>query len=54
MLDWYSLAFLKFNSQDGYFFLRYLRMMMMIFVVGCCVTFPVLFPVNGITLAKAD
>lgn len=32
---------------DGFFFLRYLRTVMVIFFVGMCITFPILFPVNA-------
>ena len=38
---------LRTNGLDGYFFLRYLRKAQMICFVGCCLTFPILFPLNG-------
>ncbi|KAK3681642.1 hypothetical protein B0T22DRAFT_299665 [Podospora appendiculata] len=34
-------------SLDGYFFLRYLKVLSIICLVGCCLTWPVLLPVNG-------
>lgn len=37
---------LRHQSLDGYFFLRFMKMLMIISFVGCCVTWPVLFPVN--------
>ena len=38
---------LRHQSLDGYFFVRYLKMLSIIAFVGCCVTWPVLFPVNA-------
>lgn len=38
---------LQHNSLDGYFLLRYLKMSVAICLVGCCITWPVLFPVNA-------
>ncbi|KIX08416.1 uncharacterized protein Z518_03072 [Rhinocladiella mackenziei CBS 650.93] len=38
---------LQHNSLDGYFLLRYLKMAILICFVGCCITWPVLFPVNA-------
>ncbi|KAG0634556.1 hypothetical protein HOY80DRAFT_1059758 [Tuber brumale] len=38
---------LRTNGLDGYFFLRYLRKAQMICFVGCCLTFPILFPLNA-------
>ncbi|KAL7267357.1 phosphate metabolism protein 7 [Rhizina undulata] len=38
---------LRTNGLDGFFFLRYLRLSQLICFVGCCITFPVLFPVNA-------
>lgn len=38
---------LQHASLDGYFFVRYLKMLTIISFVGVCVTWPVLFPVNA-------
>lgn len=38
---------LNHQSLDGYLFLRFLKMACMICFVGCCITWPVLFPVNA-------
>ncbi|PWW76570.1 DUF221 domain-containing protein [Tuber magnatum] len=38
---------LRTNGLDGYFFLRYLRKAQMVCFVGCCLTFPILFPLNA-------
>lgn len=38
---------LQHNSLDGYFLLRYLKIVTVICFVGCLITFPVLFPVNA-------
>ncbi|KAI5812975.1 hypothetical protein BZA77DRAFT_132348 [Pyronema omphalodes] len=38
---------LRTNGLDGYFFLRYLRKAQMICFVGCCLTWPILFPLNA-------
>ncbi|KAJ9502449.1 hypothetical protein H2202_001570 [Exophiala xenobiotica] len=38
---------LRHSSLEAYLFLRYLRMIVLICVVGCCLTWPVLFPVNA-------
>jgi hypothetical protein len=38
---------LNHQSLDGYLYLRFLKMIKIICFVGCCLTFPVLFPVNG-------
>jgi hypothetical protein len=32
---------------DGYFLLRYLRIAVIICFLGCCITWPILFPVNA-------
>lgn len=45
---------LNHGSLDGFFFLRYLKMLRNICFFGCCITWPVLFPVhitggNGLT-----
>lgn len=38
---------LQTQSLDAYLFLRYIRMTVIISFVGCCITWPVLFPVNA-------
>ncbi|KAA8634764.1 hypothetical protein SMACR_00750 [Sordaria macrospora] len=38
---------LQHQSLDSYLFIRYLRMAVTICFVGCCITWPVLFPVNA-------
>ncbi len=38
---------LQHNSLDGYFFLRYIKIAIIICFIGCCITWPVLFPVNA-------
>lgn len=38
---------LQHNSIDCYFLLRYLKISVIICFVGCCITWPVLFPVNA-------
>ncbi|EXJ78590.1 hypothetical protein A1O1_08991 [Capronia coronata CBS 617.96] len=38
---------LQHNSLDGYFLLRYLKISVVICFVGCCLTWPILFPVNA-------
>jgi calcium permeable stress-gated cation channel len=38
---------LQHNSLDGYFLLRYLKMSIVICLVGCLITWPILFPVNA-------
>ena len=38
---------LQHNSLDGYFLLRYLKLSVVICVVGCCLTWPILFPINA-------
>jgi calcium permeable stress-gated cation channel len=37
---------LQHNSLDGYFLLRFLKIAVVICFVGCCITWPVLFPIN--------
>ncbi len=37
---------LQHQSLDAYLYLRYMRMTVIITFVGCCITWPVLFPVN--------
>ncbi|PYH97541.1 DUF221-domain-containing protein [Aspergillus ellipticus CBS 707.79] len=38
---------LQHHSMDAYLLLRFLKISAMICFVGCCITFPVLLPVNG-------
>ncbi|OAA57032.1 DUF221 domain protein [Niveomyces insectorum RCEF 264] len=38
---------LQHQSLDAYLFLRFLRMTVILTFVGCCITWPVLFPVNA-------
>ena len=38
---------LQHNSIDAYFLLRYLKISVVICFVGCCITWPVLFPINA-------
>ncbi|KEF55528.1 uncharacterized protein A1O9_08278 [Exophiala aquamarina CBS 119918] len=38
---------LQHNSLDGYFLLRYLKLSVVICFVGCCLTWPILFPINA-------
>ena len=38
---------LQHNSLDGYFLLRLLKVVVVICFVGCCITWPVLFPINA-------
>ena len=38
---------LQHNSLDGYFLLRYCKLSIMICFVGCCISWPILFPVNA-------
>ena len=38
---------LNHQSLDGYLYLRFLKMITLICFVGCCVSWPVLFPVNA-------
>ena len=35
------------NSLDGYLWLRYFKVLIVMSFVGCCITWPVLFPVNA-------
>lgn len=37
---------LHHQSLDGYLYLRFLRTIMFICIAGCCITWPILFPVN--------
>ncbi|KAJ8119902.1 hypothetical protein ONZ43_g3251 [Nemania bipapillata] len=53
LLNWFS-AFWKISdyhplqhqSLDAYLFLRFLKILVAICFVGCCITWPILFPVN--------
>lgn len=38
---------LQHHSLDAYLLLRYLKLITLICFVGCCITWPVLFPVNA-------
>ncbi|EXJ87676.1 hypothetical protein A1O1_04600 [Capronia coronata CBS 617.96] len=38
---------LRHNSLDGYLWLRFFKLLIFISFVGCCITWPVLFPVNA-------
>ncbi|PYI36734.1 DUF221 domain protein [Aspergillus indologenus CBS 114.80] len=38
---------LQHHSMDAYLLLRFLKTVSMICFVGCCITFPILLPVNG-------
>jgi len=38
---------LQHHSMDAYLLLRYLKLCAMLLFVGCCITWPVLFPVNA-------
>jgi hypothetical protein len=38
---------LQHQSLDAYLYLRYMRMAMAMCFVGCCITWPILFPVNA-------
>lgn len=38
---------LTHQSLDGYLYLRFIKMLTVICFVGCCITFPILFPVNA-------
>lgn len=38
---------LQHHSMDGYLFIRFLKMMVITCLVGCAITWPVLFPVNA-------
>ncbi|CAK7224992.1 phosphate metabolism protein 7 [Sporothrix curviconia] len=53
-LNWFKSYFqlpdiyaLQHQSLDAYLFLRFLRMTVIITFVGCCITWPILFPVNA-------
>lgn len=43
---------LKRNSLDAYLFLRFLKMTVVIPFVGCCLTWPILFPINATGTGK--
>ncbi|KAM0512992.1 hypothetical protein ACHAPE_008352 [Trichoderma viride] len=38
---------LNYGSLDAYFFLRYLKVLRNISLVGCCIVWPILFPIHG-------
>lgn len=38
---------LERNCIDGYLFLRFFKLLVLISAVGCCITWPILFPVNA-------
>jgi hypothetical protein len=38
---------LQHHSLDAYLFLRYLKLITVLCFVGCCITWPILFPVNA-------
>jgi len=38
---------LTHQSLDSYLFLRFLKMLVVACLVGCCITWPILFPVNA-------
>lgn len=38
---------LQHHSMDAYLLLRFLKLITMICFIGCCITFPVLWPVNA-------
>lgn len=38
---------LNYGTLDGFFFLRYLKVIRNICVAGCLITWPVLFPINA-------
>ena len=40
---------LQHSSLDGYFLLRFLKIVTTICFVGCCITWPVLFPINAVS-----
>lgn len=38
---------LNHQSLDGYLYLRYIKVIFFIFLIGCLITWPVLMPVNA-------
>ncbi|KAI9728060.1 MAG: hypothetical protein M1834_007874 [Cirrosporium novae-zelandiae] len=38
---------LNHQSLDGYLFIRFLKIIVVICFVGCCITWPILFPINA-------
>jgi calcium permeable stress-gated cation channel len=38
---------LQHQSLDGYLFLRFFRIIIFICFAGCCITWPILFPINA-------
>lgn len=54
LLNWISTMYklpdtyvLQHHSLDAYLFLRYLKLIVVICFVGCCITWPILFPINA-------
>ncbi|PVH71300.1 DUF221-domain-containing protein [Cadophora sp. DSE1049] len=41
-----DIEILNHASLDGFLFLRYIKMLTVICIVGCCITWPVLFPIH--------
>jgi hypothetical protein len=37
---------LDHSSIDGYLFVRYFKLIIVLSFLGCCITWPVLFPIN--------
>ena len=38
---------LRHNSIDNFLYLRFFKLLIVLMVVGCCITWPVLFPINA-------
>ena len=38
---------LNHHSLDGYLLLRYLKISVILCFIGCCITWPILFPINA-------
>ena len=38
---------LTHQSLDGYLYIRFLKMLVFMSLIGCCITWPILFPVNA-------
>jgi len=50
IVDMYKLPdtyVLQHHSLDAYLLLRYLKLMTIVCFAGCCITWPILFPVNA-------
>ena len=48
--DFYAIPdtwILNHHTLDGYLFLRFLKICVMMCLVGCCITWPILFPINA-------